>query len=38
LKAISYADSDLKMPPKGKLSSGKIAVLGAWIRKAPVSE
>lgn len=31
IKAISYTDRDLKMPPKQKLSEGDIAVLTQWI-------
>lgn len=31
IKAISYADRDLKMPPKKKLSAGQIADLRKWV-------
>jgi hypothetical protein len=33
LKAISYADDDLKMPPKGKLSAAQIETLTKWVRR-----
>ena len=32
IKAISFRDSDLKMPPTGKLSDEQIADLIAWIK------
>src|SRR3954447_14656992 len=31
LKAVSYTDEDLKMPPKGKLSPAQIEVLSKWV-------
>jgi len=31
MKAVSYKDRDLKMPPKQKLADGEIAVLQDWI-------
>lgn len=31
IKAVSYTDRDLKMPPKRKLSDGEIATLTEWI-------
>jgi hypothetical protein len=31
VKAIHYKDDDLKMPPKGKLPDGEIAVLTRWV-------
>ncbi len=31
LRAVSYEDRDLKMPPKEKLSAGQIAILRDWI-------
>jgi len=31
VKAISYADSDLQMPPDGKLSDAQIADLKKWV-------
>lgn len=31
IKAISYTDRDLKMPPKRKLSAGDVAILTEWI-------
>lgn len=31
IKAISYTDRDLKMPPKQKLSDSEIALLSEWI-------
>ncbi len=33
IKAISYADADLKMPPKAKLAEAEAAVLTEWIRQ-----
>lgn len=37
IKAVSYADDDLKMPPRGKLKEEQIADLVAWIKMgAPV--
>ena len=32
LKAISYEDADLQMPPKGKLTDKEIAALTAWVK------
>ncbi len=32
LKAVHYTDESYKMPPKGKLSDAKIAVLEKWVR------
>ncbi len=32
LKAIGYADDELKMPPKGKLASDQIAQIRDWIK------
>jgi mono/diheme cytochrome c family protein len=32
LKAVGYADPDLRMPPKGKLSAEQIADLTAWVK------
>ncbi len=31
LKAVSYQDRDLKMPPKNKLSDAEVAVLKEWV-------
>jgi len=31
IKAVSYADPDLEMPPDGKLADEKIAILKQWI-------
>src|SRR5262249_19213284 len=31
LQAISYANDDLKMPPKGKLAQAQIEVLTQWV-------
>jgi hypothetical protein len=31
--ALSYADPNLQMPPKGKLSDGQIADISEWIRR-----
>jgi len=33
LRALSYRNSDLQMPPTGKLSDEKIALLEEWIRR-----
>jgi Protein of unknown function (DUF1553)/Protein of unknown function (DUF1549)/Planctomycete cytochrome C len=33
IKAISYADEELRMPPKGKLPEPAIAVLREWVRR-----
>jgi hypothetical protein len=33
LRAVGYADEDLKMPPKGRLSAAQTADLTAWVRK-----
>jgi mono/diheme cytochrome c family protein len=39
LKAISYSDADLKMPPKGKLSPAQIETLAKWVKTgAPFAE
>jgi cytochrome c553 len=32
LRAVSYEDPDLKMPPTGRLSDQQIADLGEWVR------
>src|SRR4051794_39152675 len=32
LKAVRYADENLKMPPKGKLPDADIAILQDWIK------
>jgi cytochrome c553 len=32
IKAVSYGDTDLQMPPKGKLSDAQIADLKQWIK------
>ncbi len=32
IKAISYSDPDLQMPPKKKLSDAEIAVLTEWVK------
>ena len=32
LKAISYHDEDLQMPPKGKMENDKIALFQEWIK------
>ncbi len=32
LRAVSYADPDLKMPPKERLPRGEIEILERWIR------
>src|SRR5262249_46542465 len=32
LKAVSYTDEVLRMPPKGKLADGVLADLTAWIK------
>ncbi len=32
LKAVMYADEDLRMPPKKKLSNDQIAILAEWIK------
>ena len=36
VKAISYTDSRLKMPPAGKLQDDEIAVLETWVRQGAV--
>ncbi len=36
VKAISYTDSRLKMPPAGKLKDDEIAVLETWVRQGAV--
>ena len=33
IKALSYRNSDLQMPPTGKLGDDKIALLEEWIRR-----
>ena len=33
IKAISYTDDELRMPPKGKLPDAAIAVLREWIQR-----
>ncbi len=33
LRAVSYADADLSMPPQGKLPEREIAVLTDWVRR-----
>lgn len=33
IKAVSYADADLKMPPKARLPEEEMAVLAEWIRQ-----
>lgn len=33
LKAVSYTDPDLKMPPNGKLPAAALADLEAWIKR-----
>ena len=35
LKAVQYDDSDLKMPPRGKLADSDIAAIEKWIRELP---
>jgi len=36
IKAVSYADQKLQMPPKGKLSNREIAILTKWVRDGAV--
>jgi len=36
IKAISYEDKDLQMPPKGKLSDEEIAILTQWVKSGAV--
>ncbi len=36
LKAISYTDDELRMPPKGKLPDAAIAVLREWVKRGAV--
>jgi hypothetical protein len=36
IRAISYADEDLQMPPKGKLPQGEIDILRKWIEQGAV--
>lgn len=36
IKAIRYTDSDLQMPPKGKLSNAEITDLEKWIKDGAV--
>jgi hypothetical protein len=33
VKAVSYADVDLQMPPEGKLPAAKIAALTEWVKR-----
>ncbi len=33
LEAVSYANVDLQMPPKGKLAEAEIADLAAWVKR-----
>ena len=33
LKALSYRDSDLQMPPEGKLADSEISLLREWIER-----
>jgi hypothetical protein len=33
IKAVRYRDSDLQMPPSGKLSDAEIAALEEWVRR-----
>lgn len=32
IRAVRYADSELRMPPRGKLADDEIAALEAWVR------
>jgi hypothetical protein len=32
IKAVGYADADLRMPPKGRLGAEQVADLTAWVR------
>jgi hypothetical protein len=32
VRAVTYADPDLKMPPAGRLSDAEVAALTAWVR------
>ncbi|WP_442505135.1 PSD1 and planctomycete cytochrome C domain-containing protein [Novipirellula sp. SH528] len=36
IKAVSYEDSDLEMPPEEKLSDEKIALLRRWVKEGAV--
>ena len=36
VKAIEYADDDLRMPPKGKLADDEIAILKEWVVKGAI--
>lgn len=36
IRAVSYADDDLKMPPRGKLRDEQIADLTAWVKAGAV--
>jgi hypothetical protein len=36
IRAIQYADDDLKMPPKGRLKDEQIADLIAWVRAGAI--
>jgi mono/diheme cytochrome c family protein len=36
IKAVRYADADLQMPPKEKLSSAQIAALEQWVKDGAV--
>jgi mono/diheme cytochrome c family protein len=33
IRAVSYDDSDLQMPPKGKLSAAEIGLLVEWVKR-----
>ncbi|MDB5294548.1 MAG: Planctomycete cytochrome, partial [Phycisphaerales bacterium] len=33
IEAVSYANVDLQMPPKGKLTDGQVADLAEWVRR-----
>lgn len=33
IEAVKYKDSDLEMPPSGKLTQGEVAVLEEWIKR-----
>ena len=35
MKAIGYQDTDLKMPPRGKIAETDIASIERWIRELP---
>jgi hypothetical protein len=36
IRAISYADEELQMPPKGKLSRGEMDILTRWIERGAI--